>query len=111
MLIAALLRHPAPPLTRSTKIFDKLKQLYELRKQANEIKKTLESEVLEVESEGIRVRVSADQKIRELEIPDNVDPRKLKDVINKALDEAQKVAAKKMQGMMGDMSSLQNLFK
>ncbi len=75
--------------------------MYELKKQADQMKKELESEVIEVEHGDVKVKVDGTQKILKLEYPEDIDPDKLKDAINKAMDEVQKVAAKKMQGMMG----------
>lgn len=75
--------------------------MYELKKQADQMKKELESEVIEVEHGDVKVKIDGTQKILKLEYPEDIDPDKLKDAINKAMDEVQKVAAKKMQGMMG----------
>lgn len=90
---------------------DKMKQAYELKKQADEMKRLLEAEVLDVEHGEIRVRINGAQKILELDFPHDVDNDKLKDAINKAMEEAQKVAAKKMQSMMGGMGGLADLLK
>ena len=92
-------------------VFDKLKQMYELKRKADAMKKELEAEVIDVELHGVRVRVNAAQKIKELDFPQDVNPNDLKDAVNKAMDEAQKVAAKKMQGMMGGMEGLQDLLR
>jgi DNA-binding protein YbaB len=92
-------------------VFDKLKQMYELKRKADAMKKELEAEVIDVEMAGAKVRVNGAQKILRLEYPQDIDPDKLRDAINKALDEAQKVAAKKMQGMMGGMEGLQDLLR
>ena len=91
-------------------MFDKLKQMYELKKQADAMKKELEAEVLEIEHGDVKVRVNGTQKILNLDYPEDSDPSKVKDAINKAMDEAQKVAAKKMQGSLG-LSGLQDLLK
>jgi len=91
-------------------MFDKLKQMYELKKQADAMKKELEAEVLEIEHGDVKVRVNGTQKILNLDYPADSDPSKVKDAINKAMDEAQKVAAKKMQGSMG-LEGLQDLLK
>ena len=91
-------------------MFDKLKQMYELKKQADAMKKELEAEVLEIEHGDVKVKVNGAQKILNLEFPQDSDPSKVKDAINKAMDEAQKVAAKKMQGSLG-LSGLQDLLK
>lgn len=92
-------------------MFDKMKQMYELKRKADAMKKELESEVMDIETAGIKIRINGAQKILNLELPENVDSNKLKDAINKAMDEAQKVAAKKMQGVMGGMDGLQDLLK
>ena len=91
-------------------MFDKLKQMYELKKQADAMKKELEAAVIEVEHGDVKVKVNGAQKILNLEFPQGADPSKVKDAINKAMDEAQKVAAKKMQGSLG-LSGLQDLLK
>ena len=92
-------------------MFDKLKQMYDLKRKADALKKELELEVIDVETGGVRVRINAAQKIQRLEYQADVSPDKLKEAINKALDEAQKVAAKQMQGMMGGLGGLQDLLK
>lgn len=92
-------------------MFDKLKQMYELKRKADQVKKELEAEVIEVETGGVKIRVNGAQKVQKIELPEDINPDKLKDAINKAMDEAQKVAAKKMQGMMGGMEGLQDLLK
>lgn len=92
-------------------MFDKLKQAYELKRKADALKKELETEVIDVEIGDVKIRINAAQKILKLDYPADVNPEKLKDAVNKSLDEAQKVAAKRMQGMMGGMSGLQDLLK
>lgn len=92
-------------------MLDRLKQLYELKKQADQMKKELEAEVLEIEFGDVVVKVNAAQEILNLSFPEGTSPDKVKDSINKAMDEAQKVAAKKMQGMMGGMGGLSDLLK
>lgn len=92
-------------------MFDKMKQMYELKKQADQMKKELEAEVIEVEHGDVKVKINGAQKILDLKFPDDIDRDKLRDAINKASDEAQKIAAKKMQGMMGGMGGLSDLLK
>ena len=91
-------------------MFDKMKQMYELKKQADAMKKELEAEVLEIEHGDVLVKVDGTQKIRSLVYPQDIEPDKVKDAINKAMDEVQKVSAKKMQGMMG-MGGMSDLLK
>ena len=92
-------------------MFDKLKQMYELKKQADSLKKELEAEVFDVEHAGVKVRINAAQKILDLQFSQDKSPDNVKEAINKAFDAAQKEAAKKMQGMMGGLGGLQNLLK
>ena len=82
-------------------MFDKMKKMYELKKQADQMKKELEAEVIEVTHGDVTVKVDGTQRIKNLDYPESIDPDKVKDAINKAMDEVQKIAAKKMQGMMG----------
>ena len=58
-----------------------------------------------VEENGVKVVVSGDMKVRELEIDtDNMD--RVVDVINKAMKEAQETVGKRMQEEMGGLQSL-----
>lgn len=89
-------------------MLDKARQLMELKRQADAIKKELAAEVLEVEQGPVKVTISADMHVRGLSYPDTASAKDIVATINKAIEEAQKVAAKKMQGQMG---ALQDLFK
>lgn len=82
-------------------VFNRARELYELKKKADEVKKILEEEVIEVWESGIRVKIRADQRIMSIEIDGEEDER-IKKAINKAIKESQKIAAKKMRGRMGD---------
>lgn len=89
-------------------VFDKLKHGAEMVKMANklrQIQNELSKERITVEENGIKVVVSGDMKIRELEV-DNEEQNKAADVINKAIKKAQEVAAKKMQEMGGGLGGL-----
>ena len=58
-----------------------------------------------VEENGVKVVVSGDMKVRELEIDtDNMD--RVVDVINKAMKEAQETVGKRMQEEMGGLQGL-----
>jgi len=89
-------------------MFDKLKQLGELKKmrdQAMQIQKQLSQETIEVEENGIKIVMTADQKIQEIEI-EGERQDKLVDVINKAVKRSQEVAARKLQEMGGGLGGL-----
>ncbi len=92
-------------------MFDKVKQAYELKKQMDGIKKELDNEVIEVEQSGVVVRVNGNMKITSLSFDQTSDPNKVKDAINKSIEEIQKVTSKKMQSMMGGLGGLSDLLK
>ena len=83
-------------------MFDKAK----LMAQAFKLKKALESELTEVEENGVLIKVSGDQKIKFLSI-NGAENKVLVEVINKAMKKSQESAAKKMQ----DMGGLEGLMK
>ncbi len=82
-------------------MFDKAKMLA----QAFKLKKAVEAEVVEIEENGIVVKVSGDQKIRFLSV-NGIENKILVEIINKALKKSQEAAAKKMK----DMGGLEGLF-
>lgn len=77
-------------------MFDKAK----LMAQAFKLKKALESEITEIEENGILIRVSGDQKVKYLSINGD-ENRMLIEIINKAMKKSQETAAKRMQDMGG----------
>lgn len=92
-------------------MFDKFKQLGELKKmrdQALQIQRQLDSEVIEVEKNGVQIKISLAQKIRELQTNEKSDDE-IKEAINEALKESQEKAAKKMQSLVG-VEGLKGLF-
>ena len=88
--------------------FDKFRQLGELnklRKQAKELQKELELITEKVEERDIEVKVSGDQKVVYLKV-DGQEREDIVEVINKAMKNVQKKAAKKMMEMGGGLSGL-----
>jgi DNA-binding protein YbaB len=88
-------------------MFDKLKQLAELKKmrdQVMQIQKALAEEQIEVEEGEIKVVITGDQKILEIEIEGEKKDR-LVDVLNKAIKRSKEVAAGKLQAVSGDLTS------
>jgi len=83
-------------------MFDKAKMLA----QAFKIKKALESEVTELEENGIIIKVSGDQKVKFLSV-NGSENKLLVEAINKVMKKSQESAAKKMQ----DMGGLEGLLK
>ena len=77
-------------------MFDKAKMLA----QAYKLKKAIEEEVIEYEENGIKIKVSGDQKIKYLSV-NGVENKALIDAINKAMKKSQEMAARKMKDMGG----------
>jgi len=75
-------------------MLDKAKMLA----QAYKLKKAIETEVVEVEENGIKVSVSGDQRIKFLSI-NGMENKVLVDTINKAMKKSQETAAKRMKEM------------
>jgi DNA-binding protein YbaB len=89
-------------------MFDKLKQgreLLKLRSQAKKLQDELEQIRHEEEENGIKVVVSGTQNLISLEV-DGEDQERIVRVINKAMKEVQKKAAKKMMEMGGGLGGL-----
>ncbi|OGM15308.1 hypothetical protein A2V56_03620 [Candidatus Woesebacteria bacterium RBG_19FT_COMBO_42_9] len=89
-------------------MFDKLKQLNELRKmrsQAMGLQKELDQIIETYENRGVKVKVTGSQKVDYIEI-DGEERSDIKDAINEAMKRVQKEAAKKMLEMGGGLSGL-----
>lgn len=92
-------------------MFDKLQQLKELKKmrdEAMQIQRTLDSEVVDVEKHGVRVKVTLAQRFVTIETNGKSDSD-IAEAVNEAVKESQKQAAKKMQGMVG-IEGLKGMF-
>jgi len=89
-------------------MFEKVKQLNELRKmrsQAMELQKELEKIKESAEKGDMRVVVTGDQKVSYIEIGGQ-ERADLVELINEAMKKVQKEAAKKMLEMGGGLSGL-----
>ena len=89
-------------------MFDKFKQIGELKKMRDEalkIQRELAAEKIEVIEGDIKIVISGDQKIQSLEIQGESQPQ-LTEVLNKAVKRSQEVAARKVQSMSGGLSGL-----
>lgn len=92
--------------------FDQAKMLMKVKK----IQKELQKQIITVEAgEGaVRVEINGEQKIKKIHIdPERVDlddigelERWVEDAIKEAIKESQKLAAEKMQPMMGALGDL-----
>lgn len=89
-------------------MFDKLKQLKELKKmrdQAVAIQKQLAQEVIEVNENGVRVIISGDQRLQSLDV-DGMANQRVVEVVNKAIKKSQEMAARKLQEMSGGLTGM-----
>ncbi len=92
--------------------FDQAKMLMKVKK----IQKELQKQVITVEAGdgAVRVEINGEQKIKKIHIdPERVDlddigelERWVEDAIKEAIKESQKLAAEKMQPMMGALGDL-----
>jgi nucleoid-associated protein EbfC len=89
-------------------MFDKVKQLGELKKmrdQAMAIQKQLAQEEIVIDEDGIKIVITGDQKLKSLEIDGMTNVRVL-ELINKAIKKSQEMAAKKLAEMSGGLSGM-----
>ena len=91
-------------------MFDKMKQLMEVKKQAEQLKRELESTTLEVtEIAGIKVSINGAQKLQSITLEESLVSaankskleRDLLRSINAAITKSQNAAAQKMRDMTG----------
>ncbi len=82
-------------------MFDKIKELNDLRKQAQKMQEMLKEEVIIVEKGEIRIKIRGDMEVEWVEVNGEHDD-KLTKAFNAAIKESQKIAAQKMRGQMGD---------
>ncbi len=96
-------------------LFGQMGDMYKLQKEAKRIKKELAQIHIFAERDGVKVTVSAEQKVISVEITDEVilsNKNKLEkaitEAINAAMEKAQKIAAEKMKAVMGGFPGLGN---
>lgn len=89
-------------------MFNKLKQIKDLRTKAKKIQATLGEEMVETTSKGIHLKMDGNQKVHSISIPSDLMQDKarleaaLVDSLNDSIKQVQKVMAKKLQ-KMGDL--------
>lgn len=90
-------------------MFDNVKNMYALQKQAKQIKKDLRNIHIEAEEGSVIVVINGEQEIISVTIKPEFlgDHKKIeKDLVialNKAIKKSQQIAAEKMKGIMGEM--------
>lgn len=90
-------------------MLDKIKQLYELRQKAEQMKKELENTTVDISSCGadVKITISGSQKVQSLEISDSLLSNKqmletrLINCFNDAIRKSQELAARKMKEITG----------
>lgn len=89
-------------------MLDKMKQLWELKKKMDEVKKELDGLELASEDSLVKVTITGSQEIKAVEVKldlAGLDKRKLEasltETVNRAVKESQKAAAQKMSAMGG----------
>jgi DNA-binding protein YbaB len=69
---------------------------------AREIQKAMEKQVIEVEEEGVKIKLRGDFKVLSVEIDGDRDER-LRKALEKALREALMKSTKQLQGIVGEV--------
>lgn len=83
-------------------MFDKLKDLNNLRKMQSEIKREMEAIFVTHEKDGVKITIRGDKRVEKVEI-DGDENKLFKDLINDAMKEVDKKVEKQMKGRMGDL--------
>ncbi|MBP7215969.1 MAG: YbaB/EbfC family nucleoid-associated protein [Candidatus Omnitrophica bacterium] len=91
-------------------MFDKMKQLMEMQKSMQEMKRQLEAAVFEVESSDrlVKITMTGTQQVQQVSIQGELPTvqklnleKSIKDAYNKAIKRSQEIAAEKMKGITG----------
>jgi len=86
-------------------MFNKLKQLKDLRDQAKKMQSALGGEVITAEKNGVKITMNGNMEITEVSINSELDKASLESAIksatNDAMKQTQRLMAKKMQEMGG----------
>jgi len=86
-------------------MFNKLKQIKDLRDQAKKMQGALAGETISAEKNGVKVAMNGNMEITEVSINSELDKAALesaiKNAVNDAMKQTQRLMAKKMQEMGG----------
>lgn len=85
--------------------FSKLGELKRMRDQAMKIQKELQAEIVNVDSHGVQIVITGDQKIQSITTNGKSD-NDILEAINEAVKKSQEVAARKLSTMQGGLSGL-----
>lgn len=91
-------------------MLDKMKQLWEMQKKMQELKRELERTVFEVESPDglVKVKMNGSQQVQEVTIPGGLEgadkarlEKAVKEALNRAIKRSQEIATEKMKQISG----------
>ena len=85
--------------------FSQIGELKKMRDQAMQIQRMLQAEEIDVEKNGVTIKITGDQKLKELNTNGKND-RDILDAVNEAVKKSQEVAAKKLSSMQGGLGGL-----
>jgi len=94
-------------------MFNKLKQIKDLRSQAKTMQSMLAKEIITEESHGITITMDGNMEVQSVKVADSAKnnlENNLQTAINDTIKKAQRVMAKKMQEM-GNIPGLGDLMK
>jgi DNA-binding protein YbaB len=91
-------------------MFEKIKDIYSLQKQARQVKKELKNTHVEAEVDQVVAVVDGEQEIISIVFPqeENTNSKRLAEstvkALNKAIKKSQQIAAEKMKPIMGGLN-------
>ncbi len=90
-------------------MFNKIKALKDVRSQAKQLEKALESVQATGSSKGVTVTVNGKQEVISIEIPDDLEREKIGDAIKDAINDAMKKIQKDAQKAIKEMGGLPDM--
>jgi DNA-binding protein YbaB len=88
--------------------FGQISEIKKMRDQAMAIQRQLQQKQVDVNKNGVFVRISGNQKIIEIRTNEKSD-NDIKEAVNEAVKKSQEIAAKELQSMSGGMGGLGSL--
>ena len=86
-------------------MFEKLKQIKDLRSQAKTMQNALSGESVTVVKNGVTITINGNLEVTAFTVAENMNPSQIsssaKDALNEAIKKVQKIMAQKMQAMGG----------
>lgn len=85
--------------------FGQIGELKKMRDQAMQIQRLLAAEEVFVEKHGVEIKITGDQKLKEIKTNGKSDADIL-DAVNEAVKKSQEIAAKKLSQMQGGLGAM-----